>query len=336
MTGANLVTKFPVPNGHARLSFGFHQQLENGNDLLFMPWRLNGTSFKYSQNASTTQYDAVGLVDDYLRGNSADGGTNSKGATLPNKFKQVKRFGDDFYTVTGRRNPYAPVPGLAGGIRTDFMATFEGFGAFKMAGRDQAALHSTDSLAIYNMLWANEMPQSSKSTQNLSFDGAYDIARFWKGKNSLFVGVYGALNSITKNGNPIPSMATDDKTLLAGTFARIEIVYQLTSKFYLIGMGGQENWKSSYGVAPIDSVTGLTVDDSKLTDPRNWHAAPINSLDWKLGGGFDWDMASRVGLHVRLERFAHLDRGIGEEVAAAQGKNDYRAWLLHAETKMWF
>jgi hypothetical protein len=347
MTGANLMTKFPVPNGHARLSYGYHQQLEDGSDLIFMPWRLNGTSFKYSQNASTTQYDALGLVDDYLRGNSPDG--SSAGNQLSGKFKQVHRFGQDFYTVknadnTNRRNPYAPVPGLAGGIRTDFMATFEGFGAFKMS--KDPAQRKLDSATISRMLLGNLMPQSTKHTQNLSIDAAYDVARLWNGKNSLFLGAYGALNSITSNGNPFPSMATDDETLLWGTLARFELVYQLTPKFYLIGMAGRETWNSDYGVAAIDSVTGLMVsgtsangsgsEEAKLTNPRNWHSAPIKNLDWKLGVGFDWDMASRVGLHVRLERFAHLDRGIDDEVAAAKGKNDYRAWLLHAETKMWF
>lgn len=337
MTGTNLVTKLPVPNGHARLSFGYHKQLENGSDMLFVPWRLNGTSFNYAQNASTTKYDGVGLVDEFLRQNAVfASGKEIAGPALTSNFKQVRRFGSDFYTLNGRRNPYAPVPGLAGGIRMDFLSTFEGFGAFKMASSNNPAQRSADSLAIENMFTGDQMPQSAKSTQNLSFDGAYDFARIWGGKNSLFLGFYGALNSITRNGSPIPSMATDDKTLLAGTFLRGEVVYQLTPKFYMIGMVGQETWKSSYGVAPLDSTTGYVVSDRDLNNPKNWHAAPINSLDWKYGIGFDWDMASRVGLHARLERFAHLDRGIDDEVAAAAGKNDYRAWLLHAETKMWF
>lgn len=343
MTGANFVMKFPVPNGHARLSMGYHKQLEDGSDMLFMPWRLIGTSFNLSQNASTTKYDGAGLVDEYLRQNPiyAEPG----GGDPPKNLKQLRRFGSDFYAVSGaiingsrtaRRNPYAPLPGLGGGVRMDFLSTFEGFGAFKMASKDNAAQRSADSLAIMNVFSGDLMPQSTKNTQNLSFDGAYDFARLWSGKNSLFLGFYGALNSITRNGTPIPSMATDDQTLLAGTFLRGEIVYQLTPKFYVIGMAGQETWKSSYGVAAIDSVTGTSVIDRELTNPRNWHAAPINSLDWKYGVGFDWDMASRVGLHVRLERFAHLDRGIDDEIAVAAGKNDFRAWLLHAETKMWF
>jgi hypothetical protein len=339
MTGANLVVKFPVPNGHARLTSGFHKQIENGSDLLFLPWRLNGTAFKYSQNASTTQYDGVGLVDDYLRGNAAYSGAGS-GPGTPNRLKQVHRFGDDFFTVnnpdgsSARRNPYAPAPGLAGGVRSDFMATYEGYGAFQM--RKDSATRRLDSNAIADMMVAGLMPQSTKNTQNLSIDVAYDIARLWGGKSSVFLGAYGSLNSITKNGSPIPSMATDDKTLLSGTMLRCEAVVQVTPKFYLIGVAGRETWSSEYGVAPIDSVLGTTVSDGKLKDAKNWRSAPIDYLDWKLGAGFDWDMASRVGLHVRLERFAHSDAGISEEVTAAKGKNDFKAWLLHAETKMWF
>jgi hypothetical protein len=321
------------------LTSGFHKQIENGSDLLFLPWRLNGTAFKYSQNASTTQYDGVGLVDDYLRGNAAYTGGGS-GPGTPNRLKQVRRFGDDFFTVSNpdgssaRRNPYAPAPGLAGGVRSDFMATYEGYGAFQM--RKDSATRRLDSSAITDMMVAGLMPQSTKNTQNLSIDVAYDIARLWGGKSSVFLGAYGSLNSITKNGSPIPSMATDDKTLLSGTMLRCEAVVQLTPKFYLIGVAGRETWNSEYGVAPIDSVTGTTVSDGKLKDAKNWRSAPIDYLDWKLGAGFDWDMASRVGLHVRLERFAHSDAGISKEVTAAKGKNDFKAWLLHAETKMWF
>lgn len=336
MTGSNLMVKFPVPNGHARLSMGYHKQLEDGSDMLFLPWRLIGSSYNLAQNASTTKYDGAGLVDEYLRQNAVYGVKGQvEGNSVPGNLKQARRLGNDFYAISGRRNPYAPLPGLGGGVRMDFLSTFEGFGAFKMASKDNKALRSADSLAITSLFASDLMPQSAKSTQNLSFDAAYDFARLWGGKNSLFLGFYGAINSITRNGTPIPSMATDDQTLLSGTFLRGEIVYQLTPKFYLIGMAGQETWKSSYGVAALDTA-GYSVSDANLNKPEYWRAAPINSLDWKFGVGFDWDMASRVGLHVRLERFAHLDRGIDDEIAAAAGKNDFRAWLLHAETKMWF
>jgi hypothetical protein len=363
-TGANLVTKLPIPNGHARVSFGYHQQIEKGGDLIFLPWRLNGTAFKYSQNASSTQYDGVGLIDDFLRENPAYGDqtntnrgaqlqANAKyGVATPGRFRQVRRFGDEFYAMnnpdnlTSRRNNYSTVPGLAGGIRTDFLSTYEGFGAFKLS--KDPAQRKLDSAKIAAMMISDLMPQSTKGTQNLSFDATYDIARLWKGKNSVFLGVYGALNSVTESGSPLPSLSDNDKTFLRGTFVRFEPVVQLTSKFFLIGMVGRETWNSSYGVAAIDSVTGYSLGegsttsaatpnpDLKAADPRNWHSAPIDYTDWAYGVGFDWDMASRVGVHVRLQHFTHVDDGISAEVKPAKGKNDYKAWLLHAETKMWF
>jgi len=342
MTGANLIAKFPVRGGHARMTAGFHTQLENGRDLLYFPWRLNGTAFKYSMNSSTTQYDGAGLNDDYLRGNDVynNAGDDQSNSLLPGRFRQIRRLGDDFFAfpnqdLSTRRNPYGPTPGEPGGVRSDFMATFEAFGSFKM--RRNTAEYAADSLAIVKMYQNAQMPQTIKKTQNLSMDVSYDVAKLWGGKNSMFLGLYGSLNSVTKNGTPIPAMADGDNTYLRGTMVRFEPVYQLTQKFYLIGMAGLETWNSDYGVALIDSATGMNPDDdASYTKSSNWRAAPIRYKDWMLGLGFDWDLAPRVGLHMRIERFAHTDEGIAEETPTAAGKNDYKAWLLHAETKMWF
>lgn len=338
MTGANLITKLPMSGGHFKLTSGFHTQLENGRDLIYFPWRLNGSAFKYSINASTTQYDGAGLIDDYLRGNAP--GFGGAGGAVDGRFRQIRRIGDDFYTLSSRRNTYGPTPGEAGGIRSDFMSTFENFGAFKL--RKDPAHYSADSLAIARMYEEGVMPQSAKKTQNLSLDVSYDLSRFWQGKRSVFLGGYAALNSVTKNGTPIPAFGDDDNTLLRGMMLRVEPVVQLTQKFYLIGLAGLETWNSSYGVALIDSATkavpvgGDPAEDADFRNPAFWRSAPINYQDWMVGMGFDWDIAPRVGLHVRAQRFSHKDKGISEELPAVAGNNDFSAWLLHAETKMWF
>jgi hypothetical protein len=104
-----------------------------------------------------------------------------------------------------------------------------------------------------------------------------------------------------------------------------------------VGLLGQEQWYSRYGVAVINASTGYAPNtDSAYANPANWHAAPIDYLDRTYGVGFDWAMTSRVELHTRVEYFTHVDRGISVDVPAAAGHNDYQAWLLHAETKMWF
>jgi len=360
MTGANLITKIPVSGGHMRLSTGFHKQLENGRDLIYIPWRLNGTAFKYSQNASTTQYDGAGLEDDYMRGNPADANAGTDAKT-PSLYRQVRRMGDDFYTLpnpdaktwaagTLRRNAYAPSSGEAGGIRGDFMATFENFGMYRMrrltavekASTDSGMIKSrlaeykSDSMDIVNMGISGMLPQSTKNTQNLSLDVSYDVARLWGGKKALFLGFYGSLNSVTKNGTPIPALGDDENTAVRGSLLRFEPVAQLAQGFYLIGLVGMETWKSPYGVALIDTATGYQPLDTRFTDPKYWVAAPIDYTDMMFGIGFDWDMASRVGLHMRLQRFSHEDKGISAFATKAAGHNDYKAWLLHAETKMWF
>lgn len=357
MTGANLTTKIPVANGHAKINFGYHSQLEKGSDLLFLPWRLNGTAFNYSLNASTSRYDGATLTDAYMLGTTP--AINKVDAwKLPTRFRQVRRFGDEFYDGKNpgeqpasdafvralRRNPYAPQPGLAGGIRNDYMGTFEAFGAYQL--RKDSLQRLNDLEQILTNRETGVMPQTKKSTQNLSIDLAKDIARYWNGKSSVFLAFYGAMNSVTKSGSPIPTASAGDDVLLSSYYLRFEPVVQITPKFYLIGLVGHERWKSDYGVASIDSATGLMPStgaksngpfiNDLIADPRNWHAAPIDYSDWSFGIGADIDLASRVGLHLRLQRFTHEDKGISKEVKAAAGKNDYQAWFLHAETKMWF
>ncbi|HOX51318.1 MAG TPA: hypothetical protein PKY05_07510, partial [Fibrobacteria bacterium] len=147
MTGANFTFKYTrVKNGHLRMNVGYHTQMEDGANLIWIPWRLNGTAFKLSIHQSTTQYDGQGLTDDFLRGDPAFDGADVASKT-PSISRQVRRFGNEFYTYANptlgaterpwegsskRNNEYAPTPGLAGGIRNDFMATFENFAAFQI------------------------------------------------------------------------------------------------------------------------------------------------------------------------------------------------------------
>lgn len=350
LTGTNLTVKLPVANGHAKLNVGFHTQLENGSNLIFLPWRLNGTAFNYSLNASTSRYDGATLTDAYMLGNPPLA-KKSDGWNIPGRFRQIRRFGNEYYdenNPTGddmdkRRNDYAPQPGIAGGIRNDYLATFEAFGAYRL--RSDSATYLKDIGEIIENRTTGALPQSRKSTQNLSIDIAKDVARYWGGKSSVFFAFYGALNSITKSGAPFPTLSAGDDVLLNSYYVRFEPVVQLTSKIYLIGLLGHETWKSDYGVASIDSVTGNNPGDRKggtgtvndqINNPANWHAAPIDYSDWAYGLGVDCELAPRVGLHIRLQKFTHEDLGISKEVKAAAGKNDYQAWLLHAETKMWF
>lgn len=338
MTGANLTLKYTkVRNGHLRMNVGYHTQLESGSNLLWIPWRLNGTAFKLSLHQSSTQYDGQGLTDDFLRGDPAFSGAGTE-ITTPGTFRQIRRFGNDFYFFQNpngvpRRNTYAPTPGLAGGIRNDFMSTFENFAALRMRRADPASLEQ-DTIAMRSMSMAGELPQATKATQNLSIDYGQDISTLWSGSHPLFLGVYAAFNGVTTGGLANPS---DDKTLLSGYLLRAEPVFQVHEKFWLIGLIGQERWYSRYGVAAIDSVSGYApAADKQWWDPKNWRSAPINYTDWVFGGGFDWNLAPRVELHTRLQYFTHRDDGVSEEIAAAKGKNDYEAWSLHAETKMWF
>ena len=336
MVGSNLIVKVPVPRGHAKISWGLHGQLEEGRDMVYFPWRQNGAAYNATLASDFTQYDQ-GLLDDYLRAN------NGSSTTL----RQARRLGDEYYFT--RHNGYAPNLGDAGGARAAFMTTYEGFAAYKLnkgwnklSSAADTALWTTQAGAVIKDANTGVLPTSKKFTQNFSLDGSYEVSRIWEGKRSLFLGGYVAFNSITKDNRAgIPAFsANDDNVILMGRNLRFEPVFQLTPKFYVVGLIGNEVWKSNYGVAYIDSSTGLAPATdagwNATTAPENLVSAPIDYTDWIYGLGFDWDMAARVGLHVRCQYFTHEDKGISKEVSKAKGINDYQAWLTTAEVKMWF
>lgn len=337
LMGSNLIVKIPVPRGHAKVSWGLHAQVEEGNDMIYFPWRQNGNAFNSTLASCYTQYD-FGLLDDYLK----------KGATSP--LRQTRRLGEEFFTTSnGKRNSYAPNIGAVGGARGTFMSAYEGFAAYKLdkswgklSTAADTALWNTQAGAVIENAATGALPQSKKFTQNFSLDGSYEISRLWAGKRSLFLGGYAAFNSVTKDNRVgIPAFGSDDdNVLLMGRNLRFEPVFQVTPKFYVVGLIGNEVWKSNYGVAYIDASTGLSpVADEEWnasTNPENLVSAPIDYSDWIYGLGFDWDMAARVGLHVRCQYFTHEDKGISKEVPTAKGINDYQAWLTTAEVKMWF
>jgi len=58
-------------------------------------------------------------------------------------------------------------------------------------------------------------------------------------------------------------------------------------------MIGFENWRAdnAYMNLPVIGITRV----------------PINYYDYAYGIGFDWEMASRVGLHTRIKWMQHED-----------------------------
>ncbi|MCB9497285.1 MAG: hypothetical protein H6686_10420 [Fibrobacteria bacterium] len=379
LAGTNLIVKLPVPRGHARVSLGFHQQLEEGDDLVYLPWRQNGAAFQAALHSDFTRY-GVGLLDDYWR-------STAGAATTPADKRMIRRLGDESFFRSSVRNPYAPITGFAGGMRADYMAIYENFAAYQLTRSWNmsssrrgviSALSSkptrADSLAawvqdstsrvsgyiadstswmaengdVYNAIIANQdssyfRMQHKKATQNLSVDASYEISRQWNGKRSVFISGYAAFNSVTNGpGMGIPAFGPGKDVLLVGRNLRFEPVFQVTPKFYVIALASQETWQSDYGVAAIDSATGLAPGDDgdwfMSTDAgrSNLRRAPIDYTDWIYGLGFDWDIAPRVSFHVRGQYFTHEDAGISVDLPTAAGRNDYRAWEGSAEMKMWF
>lgn len=340
LAGSNWIVKIPVPRGHARVSMGLHSQIEKGDDIVYFPWRQNGASFNATLHSDYTRY-GLGLLDDYLR----------SGPSTAASSRMIRRLGDEMYFRPTMRNPYAPTPGYAGGMRADYMAVYEGFATYKLSksfndsARAGGALTSADSLVVEQII-ANQDSgafrlQHKKATQNLSVDLSYEISRLWEGKRSLFLAGYAAFNSVTNGpGMGVPAFKTGDDVLLVGRNLRFEPVFQLTPRFYIIGLLSQETWQSDYGVAMIDSTGMAPGEDSDWLVSEggyeNLRRAPIDYTDWIYGLGFDWDIAPRVSLHVRGQYFTHEDAGISVDLPSAAGRNDYRAWMGSTEMKMWF
>ena len=76
--------------------------------------------------------------------------------------------------------------------------------------------------------------------------------------------------------------------LLWGTYLRMEPAIAITSKFYILGLLGYENWRSQ------KAYTANVVNVSSVEHK------PIDYRDFAVGLGFDWDMLARVGLHGRV------------------------------------
>jgi|GEM_PF-775293 len=397
LVGSNLIVKLPIPRGHARVSVGFHTQIEKSDDIVYFPWRQNGAAYNATMNSDFTRY-GVGLLDDFWR-STADANNT------PSDKRMIRRLGDESFFRTSNRNPYAPVPGFAGGMRADYMAIYEGFATYKLSSSYAGSLSDriagdrtlqraaiitafgakprtadsvawlADSAAGINkyladsLSWFKENPdyydivanqdsayfrlQHKKATQNFSLDLSYEISRLWEGKRSVFLAGYAAFNSVTNGpGMGIPAFTTGNDVLLVGRNLRFEPVFQLTPRFYIIGLVSQEIWKSDYGVSIIDSTSGLAPStdlewlvstrkdngtlDASRAGLRNLRRAPIDYTDWMYGLGFDWDIAPRVSLHVRGQYFTHEDVGISVDLPSAAGRNDYRAWMGSTEMKMWF
>jgi hypothetical protein len=125
MAGIDLKCMPTIGIGHLKFDYGQHFQVDPARDLLYFPHRLNGqdlfTVFESSYNRWGND-----LVD----------------VSLPAKYK--KRLGDESYHEVGAYgNPVGPD---GGGLRSDYLAMFEGFVPYESAADADSNLNETTTI----------------------------------------------------------------------------------------------------------------------------------------------------------------------------------------------
>ena len=319
MTGINLQYAPALSGyGHLRINYGQHMQIDAARDNIYFPYRLNGQDMFSFIHSSYTRW-GNDLVDH----------------TLNDKY--IKRLGDESYKAAVR--DMNPVGFEGGGLRSDYLAMFEGFVPYENINQARANSQSTNATNVfYEKKTAGEffyvdsitkdtvydpnnnafIPVHQKFTFNLEADWALDISPMVGYSHDMFVSVYGALNGVSTSFVPVAFNDKAKDMLLWGTYVRMEPAIALSNKFYILGLAGFENWRSQKAYANVPQASGATVLENR----------PIDYRDYALGIGFDWDMLARVGLHGRFKYMQHDDITLPI--------NNYKTPVISTEIKMWF
>ncbi len=275
--------------GHFRVAYGQHFQLEKARDLIFFPYRLNG------QDMSSFFQSSYNRWGNHLIDHSLDA-------------KYRKRIGDETYRTTEYLNPLGPD---AGGMRTDYLSTYEGFVPYENAAQAEAAVTNPATTSIYTR--SPNIPEHRKWTFNLELDASKDVGPLVGYGRELFLGGYAALNGVSQDFRALAF--SDDDMMLWGAYVRIEPAIAITEKLYLLALGGFETWRAekAYMDDPVTQVVGLV---------------PLEYNDYAAGIGFDWEFGARIGLHARYKWFKHVDENFTD--------NNWTGRIMSAEIKTWF
>jgi len=360
MAGANLTFAPKLPGyGHLRLKYGQHFNIEEGQDLLFFPYRLNGADMFSFFHSSFNRW-GNSLIDNSVK----SGGKSYKGRLGDESFVHWSS-----YNTNINRQQVAG-PG-AGGLRSDYLAMYEGFvpyenalqayqnfrsriiptasnpGYYPTNNRPETNpnLSSITNRALYyyeavpnddggvdsikHSTTSSWVPESKKYTFNLELDAAYDLGPLIGYKKDLFFGGYAGINGISSSIKPL-ALSDDAKDMLLWSFyLRLEPAIAVHKNFYLLGLFGFENWRSqkSWMIVSRDrdgNITGVKnpIGSSNAATEvfvNDFVPVPINNIDYAYGIGFDWDMLERVGLHGRVKWISHEDRGLNDK---------YKEWGL--------
>jgi hypothetical protein len=170
-----------------------------------------------------------------------------------------------------------------------------------------------------------DIPTHAKWSSYFSFMGGYDIGH-WIGtdRNVMMTG-YLAMSGISTTIAPIAYSEKQNDMLMTSFYGQFEPAVAVFPSFHMVGILGMETFRSekAYVLQQYSNSTkGIP------TNVYYFKKAPINYLETAVGLGFDWDLAGRVGLHVRYKYMTHSDETAPE--------NDFHFHYISAETKAWF
>lgn len=170
-----------------------------------------------------------------------------------------------------------------------------------------------------------EIPTHAKWSSFFSFMGGYDIGHWFGTDRTIMMTGYAALSGVSSTFAPIAYSEEQKDMLMTSFYGQFEPAVAVTPTFHVVGILGLETFRSEKAYV-LEQYTSTVTDM-----PVNlfyYKKAPINYLETAMGLGFDWDLAGRVGLHVRYKYMTHSDETAPE--------NDFHFHYISAETKAWF
>ena len=277
MAGLNFKLEPTFNRGYFDFQYGLHRQVEEGQDVIFFNYRLNGRNMWESTN-SWTKHKPLFIADS---GNADNAGYIARTGIYSNSEKGVKQ--------------YRQQGGLYGGT----WELWESFVAYDNVDQVKKAEQT------------GEAPSHTKWSSYMSFMGGYDIGGWFGTDRTIMMTGYAAISGISTTIAPIAYSESQKDMLLWSFFGQFEPSVAVTPTFHMVGILGLETFRSDRAYTSVGYQAALK--GSSIMNEANYFyykKAPINYLETALGVGFDWDFADRVGLHVRYKWMTHSDETI--------------------------
>ncbi|MCF0220894.1 MAG: hypothetical protein HUK19_01230 [Fibrobacter sp.] len=273
MAGLNIKIEPTFNRGYFDLQYGQHRQIEEGQDMIYFNYRLNGRNM-WEGMGSWTKHKPLFVADS----GNADGSS------------YIARSGVQQITSQGVKQ-YRQQGGLYGGT----WELWEGFAAYE--NPDQIV--------------SGDVPSSIKWFSYLSFMGGYDIGGWFGTDRTIMMTGYAALSGVSKSFAPIAINESTFDMLLWSFYGQFEPSVAVTPTFHMLGILGLETFRSEYGYAKEEQKS--TAKGGPMNGKYTvscYKKAPISYLETAIGFGFDWDFSDRVGLHARYKFMTHSDEAV--------------------------